>query len=215
MNFELKQVGSQTILYVMAADAEYGPHLKDRFIPLMTGVGPVEAAVTLTDTLSRLADKNQGPSLVVSLGSAGSSTLEQTAIYQASSLSYRDMDASALGFEKGQTPFLDLPIEINLPLQITGLPTARLSTGAGIISGTAYDTIDADMVDMESFAIMRACQRFNIPLIALRGISDGKDDLKHIGDWTEYLHIIDEKLASTVDRLEKALPDLFQAQDSA
>ena len=30
------------------ADAEYGPHLKARIAPFMTGVGPVEAAVALT-----------------------------------------------------------------------------------------------------------------------------------------------------------------------
>ena len=34
------------------------------------------------------------PDLVVSLGSAGSRTLEQTEIYQAVSVSYRDIDAS-------------------------------------------------------------------------------------------------------------------------
>lgn len=48
---------------------------------------------------------------------------------------------------------------------------------------------------------LRACQRFDIPLIGLRGISDGKVDVHHISDWTEYLHVIDEKLADAVDRL--------------
>ena len=51
------------------------------------------------------------------------------------------------------------------------------------------------MVDMETFAVLRACQRFDVPLIALRGISDGAAELGHINDWTQYLHIIDEKLA--------------------
>ena len=61
------------------------------------------------------------------------------------------------------------------------------------------------MVEMETFAVLRACQSFRIPLIGLRGISDGKAELKHIGDWTEYLHVIDEKLASAVDALETAV----------
>ncbi|MNI70749.1 5'-methylthioadenosine/S-adenosylhomocysteine nucleosidase [compost metagenome] len=58
---------------------------------------------------------------------------------------------------------------------------------------------------METFAIMRCCQLFGIPLIGLRGISDGKAELKHVDNWTEYLHVIDEKLAGVIDRLGNAL----------
>ncbi len=205
MSFTLKSVADRRILYVMAADAEYGPHLKARIAPFMTGVGPVEAAVQLTLALCHLEAEGNLPDYVVSLGSAGSATLEQTAIYQATSVSYRDMDASPLGFTKGATPFLDLPVEVALPLTIPGIPTARLSTGANIVSGAAYVDIDADMVEMETYAELRSCQAFNVPLIGLRGISDGKAELTHIGDWTEYLHVIDEKLATAVDLLEAAI----------
>ncbi|AEG06314.1 5'-methylthioadenosine/S-adenosylhomocysteine nucleosidase [Sinorhizobium meliloti WSM1022] len=205
MSFELKAVAGRNILYVMAVDAEYGPCLRGRIVPLMTGVGPVEAAVSLTRALAELDAKGSLPDLVVSLGSAGSATLEQTEVYQAISVAYRDMDASPLGFEKGATPFLDLPAVVKLPLSIPGVRKARLSTGADIVSGNAYEQIDADMVEMETFAVLRACQAFGVPLIGLRGISDGKAELKHVGDWTEYLHVIDEKLAAAVDQLEAAL----------
>ncbi|WP_331372983.1 5'-methylthioadenosine/S-adenosylhomocysteine nucleosidase [Sinorhizobium chiapasense] len=205
MSFELKPVAGSKILYVMAVDAEYGARLRARIAPLMTGVGPVEAAVALTRTLAELDAGSSLPDLVVSLGSAGSATLEQTEVYQATSVGYRDMDASALGFEKGATPFLDLPAVVKLPLRIPGVKEARLSTGGNIVSGKAYDGIDADMVEMETFAVLRACQSFGLPLIGLRSISDGKAELKHVDDWTEYLHVIDEKLAATVDRLEAAL----------
>ncbi len=205
MTFELKPVAGNSLLYVMAVDAEYGMHLRERISPLMTGVGPVEAAVTLTRTLAELASRGSLPDLVISLGSAGSAGLEQAEVYQATSVAYRDMDASPLGFEKGATPFLDLPVIVDLPLRIPGVKTASLSTGANIVSGAAYETIAADMVEMETFAVLRACQSFGLPLIGLRGISDGKAELKHIGDWTEYLHVIDEKLASAIDALEKAV----------
>ena len=205
MTFELKHVAGKSLLYVMAVDAEYGVHLRERISPLMTGVGPVEAAVTLTKTLAGLASKDTLPDLVVSLGSAGAAKLEQTEVYQATSVGYRDMDASVLGFEKGATPFLDLPAVVSLPLRIPGIKEARLSTGANIVSGTAYDGIDADMVEMETYAVLRACQSFGVPLIALRGISDGKAELKHVNDWTEYLDVIDEKLAGVIDRLETAI----------
>ncbi|NML75171.1 5'-methylthioadenosine/S-adenosylhomocysteine nucleosidase [Rhizobium sp. S-51] len=207
MSFELKSVSGKSILFVMAVDAEYGPFLRSRIDPLMTGVGPVEAAVALTRTLAKLEEEGERPDLVVSLGSAGSARLEQTEVYQASHVSYRDMDASPLGFEKGRTPFLDMPAAIELPLRIPGVSTATLSTGANIVSGATYDAIDADMVDMETFAVLRSCHAFNLPLIGLRGISDGRNELNHIDDWKEYLHVVDRKLALAVDTLFDALED--------
>ena len=204
---KITRIGGKNVLFVMAAQAEYGPHLQKLFTPLMTGVGPVEAAVRLGAELSRLKSEKTLPDLVVSLGSAGSRTLEQTEIYQAISVSYRDIDASPLGFEKGATPFLDLPVTMPLPFRIPDIKEASLSTGGAIITGGAYDAIAADMVDMETFACLRACQLFDIPLIGLRGISDGAADLRHVGGWTEYLHVIDEKLAGAVGRLEQAIGD--------
>ncbi|WP_275285885.1 5'-methylthioadenosine/S-adenosylhomocysteine nucleosidase [Halomonas elongata] len=203
----LTKLGGRSVLFVMAADAEYGPHLRKRFTPFMTGVGPVEAAVELTAALAELETLGRLPDLVVSLGSAGSRALEQTEVYQATSVAYRDMDASPLGFEKGVTPFLDLPAILPLPLRIPGIREATLSTGADIVSGAAYDAIAADMVDMESYACLRACTRFAVPLVVLRGISDGKAELHHVDDWTEYLHIIDETLAAAVERLGEALKE--------
>lgn len=207
MTYEMKPIAGKNVLFVMAADAEYGVFLRTRISPLMTGVGPVEAAIVLTKELARLSSHDDLPDLVVSLGSAGSATLEQAEIYQVSAVSYRDMDASAFGFEKGKTPFLDLPVSVELPLRIPGIATATLSTGANVVSGVAYQSIDAQMVDMETFAVLRACQSFDIPLIGLRGISDGRHDVNHIDDWTQYLHIIDKKLALAVDSLQTALED--------
>ncbi|WP_185970494.1 MULTISPECIES: 5'-methylthioadenosine/S-adenosylhomocysteine nucleosidase [unclassified Mesorhizobium] len=204
---KITRIGGKNVLFVMAAQAEYGPHLQKLFTPLMTGVGPVEAGVRLGAELSWLKSEKTLPDLVVSLGSAGSRTLEQTEIYQAVSVSYRDIDASPFGFEKGATPFLDLPVTVPLPFRIPDIKEASLSTGGAIITGGAYDAITADMVDMETFACLRACQLFAIPLIGLRGISDGAVDLRHVGDWTEYLHVIDEKLADAVGLLDQAIDD--------
>jgi adenosylhomocysteine nucleosidase len=200
-------IDGKSVLFVMAMEAEYGPHLKRLFQPLMTGVGPVEAAVRTGMELARLSAENALPDLVVSLGSAGSRRLEQAQVYQAVSVGYRDMDASPLGFEKGRTPFLDMPAAVALPFRIPGIDEATLSTGGAVVSGDAYDAIDADMVDMETFAVLRACQQFALPLIALRGISDGATELRHVGDWTEYLHVIDERLAGAVGLMEQALGD--------
>ena len=149
-------LAGRRVLFVMAVDAEYGEHLRRRITPLMTGIGPVEAAVVLTTELARMQMQDDLPELVVSLGSAGSRQLEQAAVYQVSAVEYRDMDASALGFEKGVTPLSGLPARTELGLRIPGLPDAAIATGASIVSGADYDAIAAEMVDMETYAVLRA-----------------------------------------------------------
>jgi adenosylhomocysteine nucleosidase len=195
----LASIGGLSVLFVMAAEVEYGPELRRVIRPLITGVGPVEAAAATGAALGVLAVQGKLPSLIFSLGSAGSRTLEHAAIYQIASVGYRDMDATPLGFPKGVTPFLDESATILIPQRIPGIPAASISTGAAIISGGRYDVIDADMVDMESYAILRAARRFGVPMIGLRGISDGRGDLTGLLDWTEYLHVIDAKLAAAVE----------------
>lgn len=205
MPFANRRPGVADILYVMATELEFGPALKSRISPLITGVGPVEAAVSTTEHLTRLMIEDRLPLIVVSLGSAGSAQLEQCGLYQASEVSWRDMDASPLGFERGVVPFLDLPATLRLGPFVPGIPMATLSTGANVVSGRTYDPIVEHMVDMETYAVLRACQRFGLPLIALRGISDGDQELGSLAGWTEYLGIIDAKLAEAVDTLEAAV----------
>lgn len=201
----LLEVAGHRILVIMATAAEYGPALRQRITPVITGVGPVEAAIGTSRALQDCLDHGGLPDLVLSLGSAGSRMLEQGAVYQVASVSYRDMDASPLGFPKGCTPFLDLPADLAVPIRLRGVPAARLSTGGNIISGAAYASIDADMVDMETFAVLRACQHFGVAMIGLRGISDGAEDLRHYADWTALLGHLDTEWAAIIDELESRL----------
>ncbi|MEM9604455.1 MAG: 5'-methylthioadenosine/S-adenosylhomocysteine nucleosidase [Pseudomonadota bacterium] len=205
MPYALKTVGAKTLLYVMAAEPEYGPALRARFSPLFTGIGPVEAALALGAALARLDAAGRTPDLVVSLGSAGSRSLPMASVHQARAVSYRDMDASALGFPVGCTPLLDEPAVATLHTWVPGLSAVHLGTGASVVSGDGYDRVEADMVDMETYAIYRACRVFGCELAALRGVSDGAEPLAELADWTRYLAVIDARLAEVVDRLEAAL----------
>lgn len=204
---EGETIAGRRVLFVMAVDAEYGPHLRARFTPLLTGVGPVEAGIAMGAALQALAVRDALPDLVVSLGSAGSRRCPLGEIFQIASVSWRDMDASRLGFPKGVTPMTDHPVDIPLTTPLP-LPLARLSTGANVVGGEEYAGIDADMVDMESFAIARACARYDVPLMGLRGVSDGPGELDHINSWMELLGLIDERLAQAVDLLPEALAGL-------
>ncbi|KQM85320.1 5'-methylthioadenosine nucleosidase [Sphingomonas sp. Leaf23] len=197
MAMQATRIGGRRVLFIMATGHEYGPCLAERFVPVITGVGPVEAAV---GTAQALAGMDALPDLIVSIGSAGSRTLPLGSVWQVASVSWRDMDASRIGFAKGVVPFADFGavLPLNTPLD---WPVARLSTGADIVGGDDYAAIDADMVDMETYAVVRACARFGVPVLGLRGISDGPGELEAIGGWTAMLGVLDEKLAGVVDRL--------------
>lgn len=188
------------ILFVMATEQEYGSALQRRIEPLITGVGPVEAASATSEALARLEAEHDLPQLVFSIGSAGSKKLKHAEVYQLSSVSYRDMDCTPLGFYRGVVPFLDEPAVVDIPQQIPGIASASIASGASIVSGAMYDGIEADMVDMESYAVYRAAKRFGIPMIGLRGITDGKTELSQFEDWASFLGIVDRRLAIELDR---------------
>lgn len=196
----LSMLGRARALFVMAAAPEYGPQLRTRFTPLMVGVGPVEAALHTGMALARLDAAGQRPDLVVSLGSAGSRKCALGTVFQISHVSWRDIDASPLGFPRGQVPFLDEPAELALHTPLDW-PTATLSTGGNVVSGAAWDRIASDMADMETYAVARACRHFGIPLVGLRGVSDGPGELTGVHDWHALLDHLDGELALAVDRL--------------
>ncbi len=192
-------------LVVMAAMAEYGDGLKALGVkPLLTGVGPVQAAGSLTHALSAFHHMPQTvPDIIINLGSAGSATLEQGEVYRVSGAGYRDMDASAFGFPKGQTPFSLLPAVIEFPDIMQGFPKASCSTGANVVVDHA--AVKADMSDMELSALADVAMKFAIPIIAFKGISDGKEPLAgKIEQWEELLPHIDRKLACALTELGKA-----------
>lgn len=200
-DWSLSCFGPKTVLCVMAAEPEYGPALRARIRPLITGVGPVEAAAAVSHALADLRAGGATPDMVVSLGSAGSRTLDHARVYRVSRVGYRDMDARVLGFPKGETPFLGGPAVLPLADGPASLAPARLATGASVVSGAGYDAVDADMVDMETFAVVRAAARFDVPVMGLRGVSDGRTDLTELRHWTDALAEIDLRLAEALDLL--------------
>ena len=70
----LASIGDLSVLFVMATEREYGEHLRHVITPVITGVGPVEAAAETGAVLGALQMRGMLPDLVFSLGSAGSRT---------------------------------------------------------------------------------------------------------------------------------------------
>jgi adenosylhomocysteine nucleosidase len=203
-SLRIETIDGLRVLPVMATTHEYTRALAALIKPLITGVGPVEGGVGLAATLGEMAARAEIPDVILALGSAGSRSLEHVGIYQAISVSYRDMDCSALGFARGVTPFSNAPQVFDLGPTLPSLRPARLSSGAGVVSGGAYDAIDADMVDMETFAYARAAHHFGVRLICLRGISDGRAPLSgKLTDWTDAQEKIGDGLAAALSQISK------------
>lgn len=194
-------LGGRRVLFVMATDHEWRDHLRARFTPLLVGVGPIAAATGTTAALADLAAGGGLPDLVVSIGSAGSATLPQASVHQVATVTWRDMDATAIGFAPGVTPFTDVPAVIDLPVTVPGVPSATLSTGADIVTGAGFAAAGTDLVDMETYAVWHACQRVGVPLVGLRAVSDGAEDLRAVEHWTDALPAVDANLAEAVDAL--------------
>jgi adenosylhomocysteine nucleosidase len=193
-----------TALVVMATEHECGAHLKQLGIkPLITGVGPVQAAIELTHALVQLIDAqpSRRPDVIINLGSAGSATLEQGAVYRVARSHYRDMDASAFGFARGQTPFSPHPGTVEAAPIMPDFPCASCSSGANVVSD--HGITGADLADMEYSALNEVAMRFGIALIGFKGISDGKKPLTgELVQWTELLPVIDRNLAVAIASLK-------------
>lgn len=195
-------IDNLSILPVMATDNEHIGKLKALCPnPFITGVGPINAATALTYYLT---NKNPTlPDLILCIGSAGSFTLEQGKVYQASHIRSNVVNASAIGFDQGVTPFCTMPHTFESSIDLPQIKQASLQTSGEFISGgaEAFKQVNAEMADMESYAIECIAARFGITTIHLRGISDGREESKKFEDWTDLLESLGEKLGDTTEQL--------------
>jgi len=141
---------------------------------LFTGVGKVNAAITLTRYLVRLRSEGAGPPLVLNFGTAGSARLPARTLVACRRFVDRDMNVSALGFAHGVTPFDALPPMLEFPAVFTDLPEAVC--GSGDSFATADHGPACDVVDMEAYALAKACKLEGAEFACAKYVSDGADE---------------------------------------
>jgi adenosylhomocysteine nucleosidase len=140
---------------------------------LYTGVGKVNAALTLARRLAELRGAGAAQPLVVNLGTAGSRSVAAHELVACSRFSQRDMDVSGLGFAAGVTPFDDTAPVIEFPPLFTQLPQLTCSTADSF--ATHLHEIDGDVVDMEAFALARVCIAEKARFACAKYVTDGAD----------------------------------------
>jgi len=163
------------ILVAMALPAEGAGRFEAAGVPVLyTGVGKVNAAIALTRRLAELAREGGRLPLVVNFGTAGSARLPARTLFACRRFVDRDMDVGALGFAPGVTPFDELPPVIEFAATFAGLPEA--TCGSGDSFATADHGMACDVVDMEAYALAKACRVAGAPFACAKYVSDGADE---------------------------------------
>lgn len=133
-----------------------------------TGVGKVNAALAAARALAG------GAGLIINYGSAGAVTPELAGLIECGGAVQRDMDLRPLGTPLGET-YGDAP------------PHAEI-WGDGPVVGTGDSFADGppelacDLVDMEAYAIAKACRLAGAKFMCLKYISDAADEAA-AADW--------------------------------
>ena len=99
-------MNKEDILIVCALEEETNGKL-DGWNVVYTGVGKVNATYELTAELFFQMKLSKVPKLVINFGTAGSREIPIHTLVDCNQFIQRDMDATGLGFFKGQTPFED------------------------------------------------------------------------------------------------------------
>ncbi|MCI0911337.1 MULTISPECIES: 5'-methylthioadenosine/S-adenosylhomocysteine nucleosidase [Pseudomonas] len=167
-------------LFVFALEAEAGSVFADVHT-VFTGIGKVNAAIALTKAIER-----QRPKLIVNLGSAGSQRYGKGEVVCCTRFVQRDMDVTALGFARYQTPLSDVPVLLEHGHAIEGLPLG--TCGSGDSFEVSHGDAPYDIVDMEAYVLALIARNEGIPFVCLKYISDdaGSDAAQ---DWSVQVHL--------------------------
>jgi adenosylhomocysteine nucleosidase len=155
---------------VLVAIREEAPDLAHMMNLFYTGVGKVNAAMVASEVIAKYR-----PQRIINFGTAGGITVPP-GFYQCTQFVQRDMTCEALGCVPGQTPF-----ETDVYLgNSTGL---TCSTGDNFVMNPNLE-IPADLVDMEAYAIAKACAKYGVEFVCWKYISDQANQTAH-NDWQQ------------------------------
>lgn len=170
----------RSLLVVMALEVESQGRLEGAGAPLLfTGVGKVNAAHRLT---RRIADERQAgrQPFVVNFGTAGSRRFSTGSVVGCRRFVQRDMDVTGLGFAAHETPFEDVPRELEFPEVFPELEHGVCGSGDRFEAHERDPSFD--VVDMEAYALAKVCLFEGVPFACVKYVTDGADGAA-ASDW--------------------------------
>ncbi len=159
------------ILILVAVKEELSSQDLPDFQIKYTGVGKINASIKTLEAI-----KDYSPTCVINYGTAGSLNKRLKGLVEVTKFSQRDMDASPLGFQIGQTPFDNIE---DISFGNTGY-----SCGTGDSFVTYTPKLKTDLVDMEAYAIAKICYLNDIKFRCFKYISDNADGDAN-ADWVK------------------------------
>lgn len=190
----IKKLLKQNPLFVFALESEAINEFEDKNV-LFSGVGKVNATYQLTKRIGEYK-----PSIIVNLGSAGSSKFARESIVCCTQFIQRDMDATMIGCKKYATPFSSKEAVLQNGYDIPFLEKGICGTGDNFEVG--HQTSDYDVIDMEAYALAYVAAQEDIPFLCLKYISDGADD-SAAEEWDVMVHKAAKILREVLNKIEQ------------
>ncbi|MGV0326295.1 nucleosidase [Corynebacterium confusum] len=184
-------------LFVAAVDAE-AAHVPDDAALLITGIGTLPAAISLTEVLTEARLRDEMPSRVVNIGTAGALHDGLAGVFEVDAVTKHDFKLEVLS-DLGK--YL-LPERIELPTS-GRLPVRTLATGDLFVTDTQTRNRlaqESALCDMEGYSVAAVCQRFEVPCTLLKQVSDPADE-SSVGTWAGVLDRGARQLMSAVTDL--------------
>ena len=174
------------VILSFALEAEFVPiQLKGCDIEyVFTGIGKAKAAMNITQAI---LDEN--PELVINVGTSGTLNHNVGDIFVCKRFIDRDFCTVKLPGVAYELDFSDrlADCEITRNWISSDGSIGVCNTGDSFVTDAESHTTEGDVVDMEAFAQAVVCQKFNIPLIAVKYVTDviGQNSVKHWEDKLE------------------------------
>ncbi len=164
----------QNVIHLSAGDAE--------IYAIESGVGKVNSAIAALDLI-----KSYGAQCIMSAGLSGAiSGLKKGDIVAGNSYVECDFDIRAFGYPLGKKPNGQYIYGVSsdmleAALKIEGVHQGRLGTGDFFLTDAVKKEefkkeFSINAFDMESAAIAATCDRYGVPFMSIRKISDDADD---------------------------------------
>ena len=174
-------INKDDILIVCALEVETQGQL-DNWDVLYTGVGKVNAAITLQERFGKYGS-HIPYDRVINYGTAGSRKYKKGELIDCTKFIQRDMDVTGLGFMRGETPFEDdVPLMLDFGITEHNPIGRRATCGSGDSFVEDRTQYYGEVVDMEAYALAKVCYLRDIPFVSFKYITDGADEQAH-EDW--------------------------------
>lgn len=174
-NIEINGKIYKNPLLVFALETEAQEEFSE-FQKIFIGIGKVNATYHLTKAILKYT-----PDIVINLGTAGSTKFNKRSVVCCNQFIQRDMEVTALGFQKFETPFSNGEIILNHGLELENLPKGIC--GSGDQFEMEHNNHEYNVIEMEAYALAKVCKEENLPFLCLKYISDGADG-NAVEDWT-------------------------------